>query len=120
MTAHVQTILAIIVSTVMLGGLIWKRLAPVVEMTRMLHGEDGDSKRGITDRPGILERQTKTEQMVATQATEIAELRSMLAEVVGQLRNNGGSSLRDKVDRTLEAVTSGNTAQAAHALQQAA
>lgn len=120
MTQHAQTILAIITMSCGLGALIWTRFRPVERLVRYLHGDDGDEKRGIPARPGILERQTTTEHLVAAQAAEIAELRSMLGEVLGQLRNNGGSSLRDKVDRTLEAVTNGNTANAVHAAQVAA
>lgn len=105
MTAQVSTILAIVASTLALGGLMWRLLAPVLRISRFLHGEDGDDRRGVPARPGILERQTTTERLVTEQAVEIAELRAMLREALAQLRNNGGSSMKDVIDKTYAAVT---------------
>lgn len=117
MTDHVQTILAIALGVLALGGIFWRRLAPVVDMAQQLHGDEGDERRGIASRPGILERQTVTEQRLADTAAELssyrllqeqrdAEYRRLLQEIVAQLRNNGGSSVKDLVEKTLQAVTS--------------
>lgn len=102
--AVVATLIGIAVGVATLGGMMWRRLGPVVEMAQQLHGEDGDERRGIAARPGILERQTTTERLVTEQAAELAALRADLHEVVSQLRHNGGSSLLDIVDKTYAAV----------------
>jgi hypothetical protein len=115
-SAQVQTLLAIVVSTLGLAGLIWRLLSPVLRISRYLHGEDGDERRGVPARPGILERQTATERRAEQIAGELAahrqlqeqrdaEMRRMLQEIVAQLRNNGGSSVKDLVEKTLAAVT---------------
>lgn len=101
MTTHVQTLLAILLSAAALAGIIWRRLDPVVKITKYLHGEDGDEKRGVPGRPGILERQTVTEKNVASQAAELQDVRQMVEEIRAAVRNNGGSSLLDKVEKTL-------------------
>lgn len=110
--SEVQTLIEIALGVAALGAFIWRRTAPIVTLAVQLHGDDGDPKRGILPRPGVLERLTTTESAVATmqataamQAAQIADLRAMVAEVVGQMRNNGGSTMMDKVDKTLEAVT---------------
>lgn len=116
MTAQVSTILAIVASTLALGGLMWRLLAPVLRISRYLHGEDGDERRGVPSRPGILERQTATERTLLETQAELATYRQLqeqrdamvqaaLNEIVAQLRNNGGSSVKDLVEKTLQAVT---------------
>lgn len=113
---QIVTVLTIILSASALTGIMWRRLSPVVEMAQQLHGEDGDERRGIAARPGILERQTATERRAAEQAQEMAELRLLmqrrddemqrkLDEALAQLRNNGGSSMKDVGEKTLAAVT---------------
>ena len=120
MTDHLQTILTIVASACALGALMWRRLDPVVKIVRYLHGEDGDERRGVPSRPGILERQTVTEKRLEEQRLELASYRdlqelrdsrmqSLLGEIVAQLRNNGGSSVKDLVEKTLQAVTSSTT-----------
>jgi hypothetical protein len=113
----VATVIGIVLGMATLGGLFSRRLGPVVELGKQLHGEDGDDRRGIAPRPGILERQTATEREAAVTRAELAEaraelveMRAMLREVVAAVRNNGGSSLKDIAEKTLQAVTTGNTA----------
>lgn len=105
MTDQVSTVLAIVVSAVGLATLMWRLLSPVLRISRYLHGEDGDERRGVPPRPGILERQTATERVVMEQKAEMAELRSLLTEAVAQLRNNGGSTMKDVIEKTYAAVT---------------
>lgn len=106
------TIVGIAVGLSALGGIILRRLAPVVSLAQQLHGEPGDPLRGIADRPGILERQTTTEREAAATRSELAEaraeiveLRAMVSEVVAALRNNGGSSVKDVIDKTYAMVS---------------
>lgn len=112
MIDQAYTLVGLAIGLSILGGIFWRRLSPVVEMAQQLHGEPGDEERGIPARPGILQRQTATEKAQQQQAAEMAELRAdnaelrkMLTEVVAALRNNGGSSVKDIVDKTYAAVT---------------
>ena len=117
MTQATAAWVGIVVGMLAIGGVMWRSLRPVVRMAEQLHGEDGDERRGIAARPGILERQTATERRAEQIAGELAahrqlqeqrdaEMRRMLQEIVAQLRNNGGSSVKDLVEKTLAAVTS--------------
>lgn len=116
MTTQISTLLAIVVSTLALGGLMRSMLSPVLRISRQLHGEDGDERRGIAGRPGILERATATEKDAKEQKAEIAELRAQfdalraemtrkLDEALSELRRNGGHSMKDVLDKTYAAVT---------------
>lgn len=116
MTTQVSTLLGIAVATCVLAGIMWRLMRPVLRMTVQLHGEDGDERRGIAARPGILERQTATERRAEAMAAEMATMKQLLErrnaemqrkldEALAQLRKNGGNSVKDVVDKTYAAVT---------------
>ena len=99
---QVQTLLAILgsalmISTSVLGVGVWAKrryFDPLSQMVEEWRGEPGNEARGIPARPGALERVTALE-------------RSM-HEVRSEVRPNGGSSLRDAVNR-IEQQVGGST-----------
>lgn len=94
-------VLQAVIIALLIAGARWliRQIREALVIMQDLKGDPGAPDQGIPERPGILVRQTRTEHRLDAVVADVTALRTGLSEVLGELRNNGGSSLRDAVDR---------------------
>lgn len=124
MANQVYIILSIIATGIGICVVVWKGiqfaakkyLAPALQIVEDWKGDPGRPEEGIAPRDGVLKRLTRVEtgQVDVRMAfedfrAELARVKEDVAAIKKEVTANGGSSMLDRVNQTLDAVTTQNT-----------
>lgn len=92
-----STVVGAIVGLWRVGRAAWQAARKLGHFLDDWFGED--SRPGVPGRPGFPERLGRVEDQVTSLSREVSEVRQTVSNISRELHPNGGSSMRDAIDR---------------------